>query len=101
MSRPRGAFFPRALHDELPARRRGSRGRTRASAMMRRYNRLLVLFFVVSDSLISGSSFALAYMLRFHWLTGLLPVTRVSPPFEYYGKLLPFVMAILPLAFHV
>ena len=50
--------------------------------MMRRYNRLLVLFFVVSDALISGSSFALAYMLRFHWLTGLIPVTKGSPPFE-------------------
>jgi hypothetical protein len=69
--------------------------------MMRRYNRLLVLFFVVSDALISGSSFALAYMLRFHWLTGIIPVTKGSPPFQYYGKLLPFVMAILPLAFHV
>ncbi len=69
--------------------------------MMRRYNRLLVLFFVVSDALISGSSFALAYMLRFHWLTGMIPVTKGSPPFQYYGKLLPFVMAILPLAFHV
>ena len=69
--------------------------------MMRRYNRLLVLFFVVSDALISGSSFALAYMLRFHWFTGLIPVTKGSPPFEYYGNLMPFVMAILPIAFHV
>ena len=69
--------------------------------MMRRYNRLLVLFFVISDALISGSSFALAYMLRFHWLTGLIPVTKGMPDFHYYGKLLPFVMAILPLAFHV
>ncbi len=69
--------------------------------MMRRYNRLLVLFFVVSDALISGSSFALAYMLRFHWLSDVIPVTKGYPPFDYYGKLLPFVMAILPLAFHV
>ena len=60
-----------------------------------------VLFFVVSDALISGSSFALAYMLRFHWLANIIPVTKGYPQFEYYGKLLPFVMAILPLAFHV
>src|SRR5262245_66328119 len=40
-------------------------------------------------------------MLRFHWLTGVIPVTKGSPPFDYYGKLLPFVMAIVPLAFHV
>ena len=69
--------------------------------MMRRYNRLLVLFFVISDALISGSSFALAYMLRFHWLADLIPVTKGLPQFAYYGKLLPFVMAILPVAFHV
>ena len=43
--------------------------------MMRRYNRLLVLFFVVSDALISGSSFGLAYLLRFHWLSDVIPVT--------------------------
>ena len=48
--------------------------------MMRRYNRLLVLFFVISDALISGSSFALAYMLRFHWLTGVIPVTKENKP---------------------
>jgi len=69
--------------------------------MMRRYNRLLVLFFLVSDAIISGSSFALAYMLRFQWLSEIIPVTKGIPPFAYYGKLLPFVMAILPLAFHV
>src|SRR6476659_3761601 len=69
--------------------------------MMRRYNRLLVLFFVISDALISGSSFALAYRLRFHWLADLIPVTKGLPQWEYYGKLLPFVMLILPLAFHV
>src|SRR5262249_7862464 len=70
-------------------------------AMMRRYNRLLVVFFVVTDALISGSSFALAYMLRFHWLSGIIPVTKGYPQFEYYGRGLPFVMAILPLPFPV
>ena len=55
--------------------------------MMRRYNRLLVLFFVVTDALISGSSFALAYLLRFYWLAGIFPVTKGYPQFPYYGKL--------------
>ena len=40
---------------------------------------------------ISGSSFALAYLLRFHWLADVIPVTKGYPPFEYYGNLLPFV----------
>ena len=69
--------------------------------MMRRYNRLLVLFFVVTDALISASSFALAYMLRFYWLADVIPVTKGYPQFEYYRKLLPFVMVILPIAFHI
>jgi Undecaprenyl-phosphate glucose phosphotransferase len=69
--------------------------------MMRRYNRLLVLFFVASDALISALSFALAYMLRFHWLADVVRVTKGSPPFDYYRRLLPFVMVILPIAFHI
>jgi hypothetical protein len=69
--------------------------------MMRRYNRLLVLFFVGTDAVISAVSFALAYMLRFHWLAGVVPVTKGYPRFDYYRDLLPFVMAILPIAFHI
>ncbi len=69
--------------------------------MMRRYNRLLALFFVATDAIISAVSFALAYMLRFHWLAGVVPVTKGYPQFEYYRKLLPFVMVILPIAFHI
>ena len=93
----RRTVLPRALHERIS-------GAVASAVAERRsrddaaYNRLLVLFFVVSDALISGSSFALAYMLRFHWLTGIIPVTKGSPPFRYYGKLLPFVMAIP--AFH-
>jgi len=69
--------------------------------MMRRYNRLLALFFVATDAIISAVSFAFSYMLRFHWLAGVVPVTKGYPPFEYYVKLLPFVMVILPIAFHI
>jgi Undecaprenyl-phosphate glucose phosphotransferase len=69
--------------------------------MMRRYNRLLALFFVATDAGISAVSFAFSYMLRFHWLAGVVPVTKGYPQFEYYRKLLPFVMVILPIAFHI
>ena len=69
--------------------------------MMRRYNRLLALFFVATDAIISAVSFALSYLLRFHWLAGVVPVTKGYPQFEYYRKLLPFVMVILPIAFNI
>ena len=69
--------------------------------MMRRYNRLLVLFFIGTDAIISAVSFALAYMLRFHWLAGVVRVTKGVPQPEYYRDLLPFVMVILPIAFHI
>jgi hypothetical protein len=69
--------------------------------MMRRYNRLLVVFFIATDAIISAVSFALAYMLRFHWLAGVVRVTKGYPQPEYYRDLLPFVMVILPIAFHI
>ena len=88
--------FRRISRPPLP--RPGSPG---GRAMMRRYNRLLALFFVATDAIISAVSFALAYVLRFYWLAALVPVTKGLPEFEYYRKLLPFVMVILPIAFHI
>jgi len=69
--------------------------------MMRRYNRLLTAYFVGTDAIISGISFTLAYMLRFHWLVAVVPVTKGYPDFQYYRNLVPFVAAIVPLAFHI
>jgi Undecaprenyl-phosphate glucose phosphotransferase len=70
--------------------------------MMRRYNRLLVAFYVLSDALIAMAAFALAYLLRFEtWIAGLIPVTKGQPPFEQYVNLLPFVAVLVPIAFHV
>ena len=69
--------------------------------MMRRYNRLLTAYFVVTDAIISAVSFTLAYMLRFHWLVAVVPVTKGYPDFRYYLKLVPFVTVILPIAFHI
>ena len=69
--------------------------------MIRRYNRLLAVFFVVTDALISMAAFAIAYMLRFHWLEPVIPVTKGYPPFEYYLQLLPFIQLIVPVAFYI
>jgi len=70
--------------------------------MMRRFNRLLVAFYVLSDALIAMAAFALAYLLRFEtWIAELIPVTKGQPPFGQYVELLPFIGALVPIAFHV
>ena len=37
--------------------------------MMRRYNRLLVVFYVVSDAILAMAAFLLAYIIRFELLS--------------------------------
>jgi Undecaprenyl-phosphate glucose phosphotransferase len=69
--------------------------------MMRRYNRLLVAFYIVSDALLAMAAFVLAYILRFHVLTSVVPATKGIPPFEQYVNMLPFIGLIVPGAFHV
>jgi Undecaprenyl-phosphate glucose phosphotransferase len=65
--------------------------------MVRRYNRLLVAFYVVTDTLLAIWAFVLAYVIRFE--SGLIPVTRGYPPIEQYFNILPFVAVLTPLAF--
>ncbi|HEY8535810.1 MAG TPA: exopolysaccharide biosynthesis polyprenyl glycosylphosphotransferase, partial [Vicinamibacterales bacterium] len=67
--------------------------------MVRRHNRLLVAFHVVSDAALGIAAFVLAYVLRFE--TGLIPVTKGYPPFSQYVNILPFIGVLVPLAFHV
>jgi len=67
--------------------------------VVRRYTRLLVAFYIVSDSLLAMWAFILAYGIRFE--SGLIPVFRGYPPFEQYVNLLPFVALLTPLAFWV
>jgi Undecaprenyl-phosphate glucose phosphotransferase len=70
--------------------------------MMRRYNRLLVAFYIVSDALLAMAAFVVAYLLRFE--TGIadaIPVTKGQPPFEQYVNVLPLVGILVPVAFHV
>ena len=66
--------------------------------MMRRYNRLLVAFFVISDSLLGMAAFLVAYLLRFE--SG-LPVFKGYPPFANYLRLAPFIGLLVPLAFQM
>jgi Undecaprenyl-phosphate glucose phosphotransferase len=44
------------------------------------------------------AAFGLAYALRFHTV---IPVSKGIPPFEWYVTLLPWVGALVPIAFHV
>jgi exopolysaccharide biosynthesis polyprenyl glycosylphosphotransferase len=70
--------------------------------MMRRYNRLLVAFYLFSDALLGMAAFALAYLLRFEGpIADLIPPVKGVPPFEYYVWMLPFVAVLVPAAFHV
>ncbi len=69
--------------------------------MMRRYNRVLVAFYVLSDALLGMGAFALAYFVRFHLLDRLIPITKGIPPFEQYLTMMPFIGVIVPIAFQV
>jgi Undecaprenyl-phosphate glucose phosphotransferase len=70
--------------------------------MMRRYNRLLVAFYVITDALLAMAAFVVAYLLRFETaIADFIPVTKGQPPFEQYVNMLPFVGLLVPVAFHV
>jgi Undecaprenyl-phosphate glucose phosphotransferase len=66
---------------------------------MRRFNRLLVAFYVLSDALLAAAGFVLAYLIGFK--SGLVPVWKGVPPFMEYVALLPVVAVVVPLAFHI
>ena len=67
--------------------------------MLGRHNRLLVAIHVVSDALLGLSAFIIAYALRFH--TGLIPVTKGTPPLQQYINVLPFILVLVPLAYQL
>ena len=67
--------------------------------MVRRYNRLLVAFYVITDSLLAMWAFILAYGIRFE--SGLIPVTKGYPPIDQYLNVLPFVAILTPAAFQL
>jgi Undecaprenyl-phosphate glucose phosphotransferase len=65
--------------------------------MLRRYGRLLVAFYVISDALLGIFAFGLAYLIRFS--SGVIPVTRGYPPFTQYVAVMPFIAVLVPLAY--
>jgi Undecaprenyl-phosphate glucose phosphotransferase len=67
--------------------------------MVRRYNRLLVAFYVLTDAVLASWAFILAYGIRFE--SGLIPVTRGYPPIEQYVNVLPFIALATPVAFQL
>ena len=67
--------------------------------MVRRYNRLLVALYVISDALLAVWAFILAYGIRFE--SGLIPVTRGYPPIEQYLNIVPFIAVLTPVAFQL
>ncbi|MGE0394073.1 MAG: undecaprenyl-phosphate glucose phosphotransferase [Vicinamibacterales bacterium] len=66
---------------------------------MKRYNRLLVAWYVLTDAFLAGWAFILAYGIRFE--SGLIPVTKGYPPIDQYFRVLPFVVVLTPVAFHL
>src|SRR5262249_50123554 len=94
--RPRRAVQPRAF------RRPDVRARGGAVRVVNRHNRLLVTFHILSDALLALIAFVAAYTLRFH--TGvavLIPITKGVPPLRQYINVLPFIVALVPLGFHL
>src|SRR5438128_8573014 len=70
--------------------------------MVRRYNRLLVAFHVISDALLGLSAFIVAYILRFHTVVAaLIPITKGTPPLRQYIYVMPFIAVLVPLAFNL
>jgi len=67
--------------------------------MLRRFNRLLVAFYVAADALLGLSAFVIAYTIRFH--SGLIPITKGTPPLRQYLNLLPFIVVLVPVGFHL
>jgi Undecaprenyl-phosphate glucose phosphotransferase len=66
--------------------------------MMRRYNRLLVAFFIITDALLGMAAFIISYLIRFE--TG-LPVIKGVPPFAQYLRIAPFIGLLVPIAYQV
>ena len=67
--------------------------------MVKRWNRLLVAFFVLTDSLFGMIAFVLAYVLRFD--AGLIEAPKGYPPFTQYFNVLPLIGLLVPLSFQV
>ena len=99
ISRPLSAVFTRSPYAADAGGDRRDDRRARRHPMVRRYNRLLVVFYVLTDSVLAMWAFVLAYGIRFE--SGLIPVPRGYPPIEQYLNVLPFIAVLVPLAFQL
>jgi Undecaprenyl-phosphate glucose phosphotransferase len=60
--------------------------------MLRRYNRLLVAIYVITDFVAAMAAFVLTYLIRFESaLVGWVPVTKGQPPLTNYLVIAPFI----------
>ena len=66
--------------------------------MVARFNRMLVVLHVVSDSVLGMVAFGLAYAIRFEM--SLIAAPKGQPPFGQYLVLIPFIGLLVPLAFN-
>jgi Undecaprenyl-phosphate glucose phosphotransferase len=67
--------------------------------MLKRHNRLLVAFHVVTDALLGMVAFLVAYFIRFE--TGLIATPKGQPPLQQYLDVLPFIAFVVPFAFQL
>jgi Undecaprenyl-phosphate glucose phosphotransferase len=67
--------------------------------MVKRYNRLLVAFYVLGDAFLGMAGFLIAYGIRFE--SGLIAVTKGVPPLAQYVNVLPFIGVLVPVAYQI
>lgn len=67
--------------------------------MLKRHNRLLVAFHIVTDALLGMVAFLVAYFIRFE--TGLIATPKGQPPLQQYIDVLPFIAVVVPFAFQL
>jgi len=84
---------------DCACRQRNASRAGRCGQMVKRYSRWLIALYVASDAVLAAVAFVLAYLLRFE--TGIIPVTKGLPPFRQYVNILPFVAALVPLAYYL
>src|SRR5262249_40065906 len=88
--------FRQRIRSPRPAR---DRRHAHRPDMLKRYNRLLVALYVISDMTSGISAFLLAYAIRFS--SGLIPITKGRPPFHQYLVIAPFIGLAVPAIYHL
>jgi hypothetical protein len=67
--------------------------------MLKRHNRLLVVFHILTDAILGMVGFLFAYFIRFE--TGLFAAPKGKPPLSQYLDVLPFIAIVVPFAFQL